>query len=127
MQCYKLKALLKEKRQERAQHEDNKDFQRQAGISTSNAVFQVEVKPPFNPNIDRITRYVNNFKYGEKELKLDSNNMIQGVLPSKQNMLFLCDTGAIKTLISMSTIGNSRYLSSLPKLTKCADFEIANN
>ncbi len=60
-------------------------------------------------------------------MKLDSNNMIQGVLPSKQKLLILCDSGATKTLISMSTIGNSRYLSSLPKLaTKCADFEIAN-
>ncbi len=46
---------------------------------------------------------------------LNNNNMVQAILPNKQKVLILCDTGASKSLISETTINSSPYISKLEK------------
>ncbi len=60
-------------------------------------------------------------------IHLAKSNMVQGLLPNKGKVIALVDSGATKTLISMSTITNSSYLSSIArKSVENSNFEIAN-
>ena len=59
-------------------------------------------------------------------VQLSPRNMVEAELPTKQKIIMLCDSGATKSLVSISAI-NSSYLSSLEKLPiKKARFQVGN-
>ncbi len=80
-----------------------------------------------NPSINAYTASTTEKMGKPKSIQLSKTNMINGFLPNKKKVLVLVDSGCSKTLVSMSTIQNSDYLSKLQlKSVAQVTVEIAN-
>ena len=61
------------------------------------------------------------------EIKLNSKNYVKGIIPSGERVLTLFDSGATKSLISLSTVKSSKYLSSLEHVkVNPVEFKLGN-
>ena len=70
-------------------------------------------RPYFDANRERTARHV--WSEAPQYIQLSHRNMVEAQLPSNKKVLVLCDSGATKTLLSMSTVANSPYLSSIER------------
>ena len=95
------------------------EFVKNATELSANAAFNI-----FDANRQQTAKL---HKENGNKIQLNSSNMVSATLPSRKKVLLLCDSGATKSLISISSIENSPYLSSLEKLpTPVTKFQVAN-
>ena len=80
------------------------EFVKNATELSANAAFNI-----FDANRQQTAKL---HKENGNKIQLNSSNMVSATLPSRKKVLLLCDSGATKSLISISSIENSPYLSS---------------
>lgn len=83
----------------------------------------------YDPNKQISASYLGSTKNEECEpvIHLTRNNLVQVCLPTHEKLLMLADTGATKSLISISSIEKSSYLSSLKRFDiENIDFKVGN-